>query len=194
VVVPVSRYLTPYRRRGWRRGEPVPLYVVPPNDPLGALFAVLGAVYRAGWRWYRSELTPFAQESPAPEDPDAYGRHYRNATLRVTDLPLAYGWIDNTYFSNCHLVGPAVLAINDLVYMERPGFPSLDVFFPIQAPRSYAGFIGVRRTAFVNCVFEGVGVAVDSRHYDELLRTAGAGSQFIIGESPSGPPPPEADG
>jgi S-DNA-T family DNA segregation ATPase FtsK/SpoIIIE len=33
--------------------------VVPPNDPLGALFAVLGAAYRAGWR-YRSELAPFA--------------------------------------------------------------------------------------------------------------------------------------
>ena len=56
-------YPPPYRRGagrgGWRRGEPVPLYVVPPNDPLGALFAVLGAVRRAGWR-YRSELAPVA--------------------------------------------------------------------------------------------------------------------------------------
>lgn len=57
-MVPVSRYLNPYRRRGWRRNEPVPLYVVPPNDPLGAFFAVLGSVGRAGWH-YRSELVPF---------------------------------------------------------------------------------------------------------------------------------------
>ncbi len=55
----MSRYPNPYRRRGWRRNEPVPLFVVPPNDPLGAVFAVLGSIGRAGWR-YRSELAPFA--------------------------------------------------------------------------------------------------------------------------------------
>jgi DNA segregation ATPase FtsK/SpoIIIE, S-DNA-T family len=56
----VSRYPNPYRRRGgWRRGEPMPLFVLPPHDPFGAFLAVLGTLGRAGWR-YRSELAPVA--------------------------------------------------------------------------------------------------------------------------------------
>jgi DNA segregation ATPase FtsK/SpoIIIE, S-DNA-T family len=60
VTRPRSRYTSPYqqRRGGWRRHEPVPLYMVPPNDPVGAVFAVLGTVVRVGWR-YRSALAPF---------------------------------------------------------------------------------------------------------------------------------------
>jgi len=147
-----------------------------------------------GLQLVAARIREVVHTSPAPTDPASYARHHRDATIRVTDLPLAYGWIDNHYFYNCHLVGPAVLALNDLVYMDRPGFPSVEAFFPIQVHRNYSGMIGVRRTAFVNCVFENIGVAVDSRHYDELLRTAGAGSRFVIDESPLSPPPADGNG
>ena len=61
-VVPVTRYRNPYRqyrRGGMRRNEPVPLFILPPHDPVGAFFGVLGGLFHAAWR-YRSELAPVA--------------------------------------------------------------------------------------------------------------------------------------
>jgi DNA segregation ATPase FtsK/SpoIIIE, S-DNA-T family len=58
----VPRYRNPYRpyrRGGARRNQPVPLFILPPHDPIGAAGAVVGGLFRAARR-YRSELAPVA--------------------------------------------------------------------------------------------------------------------------------------
>lgn len=55
----MARYRNPYRqyRRG-RRNEPVPLFILPPSDPLGSVFVILADLCRVVWR-HRSDVAPF---------------------------------------------------------------------------------------------------------------------------------------
>jgi hypothetical protein len=102
-------------------------------------------------------------------DPEDYPQVHNLETLRLTNLPLANGWLEHQYFSKCHFTGPAVLALDTGNFINGCAFPSPEVFFPLD-PRSYHGMIGVRDSVFLECVFDTtVGLAVTRDTYDETV-------------------------
>lgn len=126
-----------------------------------------------------SRIREVVTKLETPGDPAAYGNHFARRTLRVVDLPLAYGTIDDCYFQSCHFLGPAVLALQDQNHTNHVSVASPEAFFPLRIGRGYVGLIAVRRSAFIDCVFEGVGFGIPDDQYDEFMRTSGDGSRFI---------------
>ena len=91
-------------------------------------------------------------------------------TLRLTDLPLATGWLEHQFFSNCHLTGPAVLALGDQIVLQSNTFATPDQFFPVDADRNHHGMIGVRYSVFLDCVFdETVGFAIVRDNWEATM-------------------------
>jgi TIR domain len=124
-------------------------------------------------------------------DPRDYAQVHNLETLRLTDLPLAHGWIEHQYFSKCHLTGPAVLAIQIDTVISGCIFPSPEVFFPVDPGRSYSGMIGVRNSAFLECVFDTtVGFAVVRDNWNEIIVSVGQSAEPNLGTSsePLAPP------
>lgn len=88
---------------------------------------------------------------------------YRDEIVRIAEITVNTNTIEGLTFSNCRIVGPAILILLDDVDIShcRWDAPGLDsVFWEISPDRSHVvGAVGVRRCSFSNCTFDSVGVA-----------------------------------
>jgi hypothetical protein len=90
-------------------------------------------------------------------------REFRNQVVRIADLTVNTSMLDGYRFSNCRIIGPAVLALLDGVELISCGWdaPGLDAVFwevpPTRGP--VVGAVGVANCTFSNCTFTLVGVA-----------------------------------
>jgi TIR domain len=110
----------------------------------------------------------------APHAPDEYAQVHAMKTMRLTDLPLANGWIEHQYFHKCYLTGPGVIVLNTDTLIRNCKFAEPEQFFPIRTGRRYLGMMGVRHTAFSECTFDGsVGIAVPDDIWEETQRSIG---------------------
>jgi hypothetical protein len=88
---------------------------------------------------------------------------FRDDVIRIAELTVNTFLLEDLEFSNCRIIGPAVLAILDNVSIigcrwDAPGFEAL--FWEVAPTRPVVvGAVGVRNTTFANCSFENVGVA-----------------------------------
>lgn len=121
-----------------------------------------------------------ASDSVFPKS-HSHGRRYLGQTLRVIEIPRAFGAIQDTHFEKCHFTGPAVLALQGSNHFERFGVPSLEVLFPLPIDRRYAGMILVRECTFLDCVFEDIGFGVPADSYDALITSLARGSTHYGG-------------
>ena len=104
-------------------------------------------------------------------DPQSFPHIHTNETIRITDLPLAFGWVEGRYFEKCHFLGPAVIGM-DSCTMYRSTWASRDSLFPLKGNRSYPGIIGFRDCAIVDSIFaDNVGFGVPEASYEEILAT-----------------------
>lgn len=91
-------------------------------------------------------------------------RHVRGEVLRLADLTVNTDIIEGYQFSNCRLIGPAVIALLEDVTITHCtwGTPNLEAMFwevPPTRGDLVVGAIGVRDCLFSNCQFEMIGVA-----------------------------------
>jgi len=90
-------------------------------------------------------------------------RQYRNDVVRVADLTVNTDHIEGYQFSNCRIVGPAILALLGDVTLVGSSFdaPGLDaIFWEVNPERGVVvGAVGVRDCTFSNCAFEMIGIA-----------------------------------
>jgi hypothetical protein len=90
-------------------------------------------------------------------------RRFRNDVVRIAELTVNTSTIEGYEFSNCRIIGPAVLALLDDVTIEHCGWdaPGLDAIFwevpPSRGP--VVGVVGVKHCTFSSCHFELIGVA-----------------------------------
>jgi hypothetical protein len=88
---------------------------------------------------------------------------FRNEVVRIADLTLNTSVLEGYEFSNCRIIGPAVLALLDDVSIigctwDTPGLDAL--FWEVPPTRPVVmGAVGVSKCQFSNCNFELIGVA-----------------------------------
>ena len=95
-------------------------------------------------------------------DPLTGDGQFRNQIVRIAELTVTSGWIENTTFSNCQIIGPAVLVLQDNVNINHCDFEAeIDaMFWEIPSARDVVvGAVGVRNCEFSRCVFKAVGFA-----------------------------------
>jgi hypothetical protein len=88
---------------------------------------------------------------------------FRDEVVRIAELTVNTSTLENMEFSNCRIIGPAVLVLLGEVNMLHATWdaPDLDaVFWEVPPTREVVvGAVGVLRCTFSNCRFEQVGVA-----------------------------------
>lgn len=106
---------------------------------------------------------------PTPPTGD---RIFRNEIIRITELAIHADVLEGLEFSDCRVIGPAILAPLDHVdFMHcRWGAPDLDaLFWEISPERQLVvGVIGLRHCTFSRCSFEQIGVAGPSGLREQL--------------------------
>jgi hypothetical protein len=98
--------------------------------------------------------------------------HFRNEVLRIADLTVTSTELEDLTFSNCRILGPAVLVPRETQLVECTWeTPDLDaMFWEIEPDRKLAlGAVGVSRCTFSKCAFVGIGIA-GPREMLEVLR------------------------
>lgn len=119
-------------------------------------------------RWDRKFSLGYGAVMPTPLTGD---RRFRNTAIRVADLTVNSAVIEDYEFSNCRILGPAVLLMRDCTIVS-PVFdgPGLDaLFWEIPPTRSLViGAIGSYSCTFSNCSFEGIGLAGSAEMREEL--------------------------
>jgi hypothetical protein len=97
---------------------------------------------------------------PTPPTGDA---QFRNMIVRIAELTVNAPLLDGLEFSNCRIIGPAVLALlNDVTITGcRWDAPDLRSLFWLVTPDrpTIVGAVGVRNCIFSSCAFEQVGIA-----------------------------------
>lgn len=98
------------------------------------------------------------------EQPPLRGdRQFRNEVVRIAELTVNTSSIENYEFSNCRIIGPAILALLGNVTIEHCGWdaPSLEaIFWEVPLARGpVVGAVGVRGCTFSSCHFELIGIA-----------------------------------
>lgn len=90
-------------------------------------------------------------------------RTYKNEVVRIAELTVNTSAIEGLEFSNCRIIGPAILALLDHVTVTHCTWdaPGLDaVFWEVPPERGpVVGVVGVSNCIFSNCVLENIGVA-----------------------------------
>jgi hypothetical protein len=90
-------------------------------------------------------------------------RQFRNEVVRLAELTVNTSTIRGQEFSNCRIIGPAILALLGGVTISHCTWdaPSLDaVFWEVPPERGVVvGAVGVIDCTFSACTFENVGVA-----------------------------------
>lgn len=90
-------------------------------------------------------------------------RSFRDEVVRLTSLTVTSNVLDGYTFSNCQIIGPAVLAIldnNEIAHCSFSG--SIDAIMwvvdPVERPM-VVGAVGVANCTFSGCDFREVGFA-----------------------------------
>lgn len=89
-------------------------------------------------------------------------RQFRNEAVRLADLTVNTFVLKGYEFSNCRVIGPAILVLRDTAITscawEAPGLDA--VFWEIAPGREVViGAVLAADCVFSNCVFQGVGIA-----------------------------------
>lgn len=99
-------------------------------------------------------------------------RSIRDELVRIAELTVLTPMIQGYEFTNCRIVGPAVLALLNNVTIAHCGWdaPSLEaIFWEVPPGRGeVVGAVGVMDCTFSNCTFESIGVAGPSELRDQL--------------------------
>lgn len=90
---------------------------------------------------------------------------YESQTIRITDHAVTADMIEGKTYSNCHIIGPAVLAPIDGVNFTGCGFDVANndphsILF-VTGPRWLVGIIGLKNCGFFNCRFTRISLVVD---------------------------------
>ena len=90
-------------------------------------------------------------------------RTFRDEVVRIAELTVNTSMLEDLEFSNCRIIGPAVLVLLEGVTLTGCTWdaPGLDALF-WEVPRTrrlVMGAVGVNRCQFSNCTFELIGVA-----------------------------------
>lgn len=98
------------------------------------------------------------------EQPPLRGdRRIENEIVRLAELTVNTLTIEGLDFSNCRIIGPAILAFLEGVTIAHCGWdaPGLEaIFWEVPHERGpVVGVVGVVNCTFSNCKFENVGVA-----------------------------------
>ena len=100
-------------------------------------------------------------------------RHYRNTTIRISDLVVTTYGIEDVTFENCVIMGPAVLLPLEGVVFNECGFdaPGAEwIIWRIDAGRpGVTGAIGLNRCEFHSCRFVGIGIAANDEFYQQAI-------------------------
>jgi hypothetical protein len=88
---------------------------------------------------------------------------FRDEVVRIAELTVNSSTLQDLEFSNCRIIGPAVLVLLDNVTIahcswDAPGFDA--IYWEVPPERGFVvGAVGVARCTFSNCRFEQVGIA-----------------------------------
>jgi len=100
-------------------------------------------------------------------------RHYRNTTIRISDLVVTTYALEDLIFENCVIMGPAVLLPLEGVAFNECGFdaPGAEwIIWRIDPGRpGVTGAIGVNRCEFHSCRFVGIGIATSDAFYGQAI-------------------------
>ena len=95
-------------------------------------------------------------------DPQVGDRNFRNTVVRIADLTLTTQVVEGYTFSNCRIIGPAVIVFRDShianCTWEGPGRDALFWEIP-PSRRQVVGAVLCERCQFSGCIFEGIGIA-----------------------------------
>ena len=101
-------------------------------------------------------------------------RTFRDEVVRIAELTVNTSLLEDLEFTNCRIIGPAVLALLGGVTIAHCGWdaPGIDaVFWEVPPERGVVvGAVGVARCTFSNCRFEGVGIAGPRELREQLER------------------------
>jgi hypothetical protein len=90
-------------------------------------------------------------------------RTFRDYLVRIAELTVNTSMLDGYEFSNCRIIGPAVLIPLDDVTIAHCSWDAPDfdaIYWEVPPERNYVvGAVGVTRCTFSNCRFEQVGLA-----------------------------------
>jgi hypothetical protein len=101
-------------------------------------------------------------------------RTFRNDAIRIADLTVNTSTLEGYEFSNCRIIGPAVLVPLENVSIvgstwNAPGFDA--IFWEVPPTRPVVvGAVGIVRCTFSNCTFEQVGIAGPPEAREQLER------------------------
>lgn len=88
---------------------------------------------------------------------------FRDEIVRIAELTVNEALLENLEFSNCRIIGPAVLALlNDNTLIScRFDAPDLNALYWVVPPDRpiVMGAVGVRGCTFSNCSFDQIGFA-----------------------------------
>jgi hypothetical protein len=88
---------------------------------------------------------------------------FRDEVVRIAELTVNSSTLEGLEFSNCRIIGPAVLVpLDDVTIVhcswDAPGFDA--IYWEVPPERNYVvGAVGVTRCTFSNCRFEQIGIA-----------------------------------
>lgn len=85
--------------------------------------------------------------------------HHENEVVRLCDLALSNTTVKGHSFTNCRLIGPAVIHLVGNVVMDGCNFPQGEAQFWIIDQDFVVGGIALQDTTFTGCGFDGVGIA-----------------------------------
>lgn len=104
-------------------------------------------------------------------------QEFRNQLIRIADLVVTSDVIEDSYFENVELVGPAVLIPLEDAFIRGCNFDAPDpdaLFWAIDDDREdVLGAIGLRRSTFLRCRFSRVGLAAKRADLPTLRRGFG---------------------
>ncbi len=98
---------------------------------------------------------------------------YESQTIRITDLAVTDDLIQGKIFSNCMLVGPAMLAPLDRVTLAGCSFDVAnddpESILIVVPNRWLVGVIGLKHCSFFGCRFTRIGFVVDEGFANEFV-------------------------
>lgn len=102
-------------------------------------------------------------------------RHYRNQTVRLTDLAVTADVIEQITFENCQLIGPAIVVLLGNTELRDSGFDGdVDaILWPIGDRQQIIGAIALTNCSLIGCRFQRIGLAVPDGQMDLVRRGFG---------------------
>lgn len=120
----------------------------------------------SGNRTGAGRSAPFAcrlSAEMASQPPLTGDRKFRDQVVRIAELTVNTSTIEGYEFSNCRIIGPAILGLIEGVSILhcRWDAPGLEAVLWIVPPERgpVIGVVGVKDCVFSNCAFENIGIA-----------------------------------